>query len=316
MDKTTDPCKSIRIAMIMSIVGLVATAVALVVVVVSPRENTMSFEQAKRYVSKLANSELYSQAVDELERILENYRLTDKEAGSILYQIGTISADHLHDPSRALAAFIRFQELYPNSPLKDDVDRKVIAQLDKMGRSKQAQNMLEKAVTLGKPIAEAKPSRVVARIGDRAITSDEVEQAIADLPSDMADRMGDPQMKSRFLHDYVGEQLLYGAAIRAGYDKRPEIIDRFESAQKNIVVAAYFKDRIADRIDIKPSDVDVYYQIHKADFGNKPLDQVRRQVEKSLRAQKMSESQRDLFDELMETEKVQLFPENLTKNEE
>ena len=316
MDKINDPYKTIRIALILSIVGIIVTATALIFAIVLPTKNAVSFEQAKRYASKLANSELYPQAVGEFERILRDYNLSDREAGSILYQIGDISAEHLRDPGKALAAFIKIQELYPDHPLKDDIERKIIAQLDKMGMSKQAQLRLSETVDPGKQVSETEPSVVVARIGDRAITSDEIEDALADLPPEIAEQLIDPQAKGRFLQDYVGQQLLYDAALRAGYDKHQKTVEMFESARKNILISTYFNDNIANRVEISQSDIGYFYEIHKAEFGDKPLDEIRPQVENALRQQKMAEIHQSVIDELIKTEKVQLFPENLKKTGE
>ncbi|HHS50202.1 MAG TPA: hypothetical protein ENN07_03715 [candidate division Zixibacteria bacterium] len=317
MDKTGDPSKTIRIALIISLAGTLCTAIALIIMIAMPQRKPMSLDEARSYAAKLANAELYEQAVDEYERIFAEYRLSDRDAGSILYQVGTISGEKLHQPARAMAAFLKFQELYPMHPLIDDVNRKAVAQLDRMGKSRQAQSLLRRSVSLGKPADEADdPSRIVAKIGDRVITAEEVESALEELPREVSAQLGDAVGKQRFLQEYIGQQLIYNAAIRAGYDQRPEILDQLESAQMNIIVAAFFKERIADRVQISSSDIEVYYNMNKANFGDRPLEEVRSQVEQKLRYQKMAELQGKIFEELMETENVQLFPENLSKPEE
>ncbi|GEM_PF-1079064 len=317
MEKATDTCRTIRIALYCSLLGTIATSLALIFVLISPAPRRMSLDEAKTYAVKLADSELYSQAVAEYRRILDEYRLSDRDEGSILYQIGTICAEKLHDPASAVSAFLQILQLHPNHPLIDDVNRKLIAQLDKMGKTRQAQSILQRSVSLGKPLESVgDTAKIVAKIGDRVITADEVEKALDELPAEVAGQFADKAARGRFLHDYVGQQLLFDAALRAGYDQRPEIVDQLESARKNVIIAAFFKDRIADRAEVSASDIEVYYKMHKSEFGDQPLEEVRAQVEQSLRYQRMSELQQGLFDELLKAEKVQLFPENMIETGE
>lgn len=317
MLKINDPCKTVRTTLYLSLISTILVAIVLVIVILSPGGNGMNLDSTKSYATKLVNSELYEQAILEYEGILANYRLSQQEAGSILYQIGSISGEKLHDPAKAVASFMKIKELYPGHPLSEQINKELIAQLDKMGKSRQAQNLLKKSVSLGQSALDVvDPSIIVAKIGDKVITIDEVEKALEALPREVSEQLSNPTARGYFLRDFVGQKLLYNAAIRAGYDRKAKILGQFDSAKENIIVSAYYKDNIADRVKISASDIEVHYNMNKSDFGDKPLDEVRQQVEQNLQYQKMSELQEQLFDELMKTENVQLFPENMNKLEE
>jgi len=311
MDIENDRYKTIRIALFASIAGLVVMAIALVLVIVLPAQGPeMPFETAKRYASNLVNNGLYAQAVEQYEDMLMNYRLSDREVGSILYQIGDIYAEHLHNPREALAAYLKLQELYPDHPLIGDAERKIITQLDKIGQSRQAQRLLEKSVSLGKPASEVEPSKTVAIIGDRAISVEEIEDAIAQLPAEYQSQFNDNKAKTEFLKSYVGQQLIYDAALREGYDQKPEVLSQLEDAQRTVIVSAYYKDKVMGTIEISNSDIEMYYELHKAQYGGASLDEVRNLVADALMQEKSANAQRELIDELLKTEGVQLFPEN------
>jgi len=312
MDNNLDACKTIRRAFWASSIALVAVAVALIVVSIVPSgEAEMPLKAAKRYAISLVNNELYEQAVEQYEKILADYRLSEHDAGSMLYQIGDISAEHLHNPRKALAAYLKLKQLYPDHPLVEDVDRKIIAQLDRLGQSRQAQRMLEKTVSLGKQASEVEPSQMVAKIGDRAISAEEIEKALETLPPELASQLSNPQGKSQFLRSYVGQQLIYDAALREGYDTKPEVQSQLENAQKNIIISAYYQENVAKSIDVSASDVEIYYELHKDRFGGAPLDEVRGQVREAAMQEKIATAQMELIDELLKAENVQLFPENL-----
>ena len=309
--ESKDPCKVIRIALILSIVGLIATSAALVIALVTPGSGRMSFSTAKEYTSELVNNELYARAVEEYSRILEDYDLSDREAAALLYNIGDLSAEHLGDHDRALAAFLEIRKVYPETDFAEKAEKRIIEEMEKSGRSGQAQRLLEESVQLGIPASEADPSQVVAKIGNRVITSDELESAFAELPAQVRANLSGRQAKTEFLRSYVGQRLMADAALREGYDRRPEVQKRLREARRGVLASIYYRDKIAGPVDISAGDVDMYYETHKGQFGGAPLEQVRGQVEEALRAEKTAGRQSEEFERLLAAEDVQLYPENL-----
>ncbi len=301
--------KLTNIALIIVLAGFIASTTALVFVTTNSPARP-DYNSAKSYAITLVNNELYQRAYDQLDFIVNNYHLSDKEAGSLLQQMGEIGAEHLHNPRLALAAYYRLKAYYPDHPLAGEVDRDIIQQLDKLGRGNQAQRLLEKKVSLGQPASEVEPSSIVAKIGDRAITVEEIENAISMLPPSLASQFKGKQAKLQFARSYIGQQLMYEAALRAGYDKQPEVQERFKDAQREVLANVYFQDKVANRVDIDPTDVEIYYQSHKSEFGA-PLDEVRGEVAEAAKMEEMAKLQQKLLEGLLEEQNVELFPENL-----
>ena len=302
--------KLYKIAIIALLICLLATSAGLVYFSRngSPKP---PYETAKAHAVTLVNNELYEQAYEQLDYIVSNYRLGKDQAGSILHQMGEIAAKHLRNPRLALSAYYKLIDYYPDHPLADQIERDIIEQLDKTGKRSQAQRLLEKSVTLGQPASEVEPSKIVAKIGDRAISIEEIEEAISQLPPELAGQFSGKQAKIQFARSYVGQQLMFEAALREGYDNRPEVIDRMETARKDVLANEYFQDNVAKRVDISPTDIEIYYEQHKSQFGNAPLDEVRGQVAEAARLEKMGRLQGKLLEDLLEAQDVQFYPENM-----
>ncbi|MGC9314152.1 MAG: hypothetical protein ACP5G4_00835 [bacterium] len=302
--------KLYKIAIIALLICLLATTAGLVYFSRngSPKP---PYETAKAHAVTLVNNELYEQAYDQLDYIVNNYRLGKNEAGSILHQMGEIAAKHLRNPRLALSAYYKLKDYYPDHHLADQIERDIIEQLDKTGKRSQAQRLLEKSIALGQPASEVEPTKIIAKIGDRAISIDEIEEAISQLPPDLAGQFSEKQAKIKFARSYVGQQLMFEAALREGYDNRPEVIDRMESARKDVLANEYFKDNVANRVDVNPTDIEIYYEQHKSQFGGAPLDEVRGQVAEAARLEKMGRLQGKLLEDLLETQDVQFYPENM-----
>lgn len=302
--------KLYKIAIIALLICLLATTAGLVYFSRngSPKP---PYETAKAHAVTLVNNELYEQAYDQLDYIVNNYRLGKNEAGSILHQMGEIAAKHLRNPRLALSAYYKLKDYYPDHPLANQIERDIIEQLDKTGKRSQAQRLLEKSIALGQPASEVEPTKIIAKIGDRAISIDEVEEAISQLPPDLAGQFSDKQAKIQFARSYVGQQLMFEAALREGYDNRPEVIDRMETARKDVLANEYFKDNVANLVDVSPTDIEIYYEQHKSQFGSAPLDEVRGQVAEAARLEKMGRLQGKLLEDLLEAQDVQFYPENM-----
>lgn len=306
-----DGQKSSKIAIIALSICLIASITASLLLLRGAGATKPPFKTAKAYAVTLVNNELYAQAFDQLDFIQKNYKLSDNEAASILHQMGEIAAERLRDPRLALSAYFKLKEYYPNHPLAGQVDRQIVAQLDKIGNRGQAQRMLEKSVSLGQPASEVEPSKIVAKIGDRVVSSDEINDAISNLPPSIASQFSSPQAKLQFARSYIGQQLMFEAALRGGYDKRPQVLERMEVAQREVLANEYFKDNVANRVDISSSDIEIYYEMHKNQFGGEPLDKVRGEVAEAARLEKMAQLQSKLLDELLDKQNIKFYPENL-----
>ena len=64
-------------------------------------------------------------------------------------------------------------------------------------------------------------------------------------------------------------------------------------------------------MDIDPTDIEIYYESHKSEFGGAKLDEVRGEVAEAAKMEEMTKLQQKLLEDLLEEQNVELFPENL-----
>lgn len=214
----------------------------------------------------LENKELYAQAIEEYEQYVLAGSLNHERKAGIYHKIGTIYMDKLHDYENALAAFVRVKHLAPESTLMSEVNRRMVECLDRMGRSLDSQQELERATALEEQTYEETGGTVVAQIGDRRITLEDVENRIEQLPPYVREQLQDPEQKLQFLKQYIATELFYDTAKRRGYDRDAEILQQTFEAKKGLMVEKLIGEEIRGTVQIDSGDVRLYYQAHKAEY--------------------------------------------------
>ena len=180
-------------------------------------EPNLPAERVREFANVLYNRELYKQAIAEYERYLRDYPLNETEQANISYTIGNIYLDRLRDAESALAYYLRVKELYPKSELVDDASRRVVECLERLQRSADAQQALEESTFLDtSQVTKKRPGEVIAKIGDREITTGDLEFEMKNLPPYMQAQIRDRSRKLEFLQQYVATELLYNTAKRKG----------------------------------------------------------------------------------------------------
>jgi len=176
-----------------------------------------------------------------------------------------------------------------------------------MGRSLEAQKQLEKSTQLDETETQRTGGVVVARIGDREITMTDLENEIEKLPPSVQAQFKDETSKLRFLQQYVGAELLYDTALRRGFDKDKDVVEGVFQMKKQLMINKLLTEQIPQNIEASENDVKLYYDAHKADFGDKKLGEVKSQIESELKRQKQQEAYNKLVMKMMEAEKVKIY---------
>jgi peptidyl-prolyl cis-trans isomerase C len=110
---------------------------------------------------------------------------------------------------------------------------------------------------------------VVARVGVRAITEEEVRAEIVRLRQ--SDAIGDAlktlsaEGRKQIVEDMVGRELLTLAASRDGYAERSAVKAAIARATSEILADAYRADALA-AADVSDAALRAYYGAHQADF--------------------------------------------------
>jgi hypothetical protein len=128
--------------------------------------------------------------------------------------------------------------------------------------------------------ADEKDSTIAARVGDRAITIDELDQAA---------------MKSNM----KAYQDLY-TARRAALDQMiADILVEKEAAAKGVPVEKLFEEHLNDsKAAVTDDDVKKFYEENRARLGGRTLEQLEPQIRQFLQGQKINEARNAFIDGL------------------
>ncbi|MFQ5649344.1 MAG: tol-pal system YbgF family protein [bacterium] len=279
-------------------------------------------EIIRDYASSLYNNQLYEQAVEQYNYYLANYDPDNSEAANLTYTIGNIYFERVHDYQNALSHYLKIKHLYPESEILDEVNKKMVACLERLQRSADAQQVLEEAALLEPSKArQRRPGEVIAKIGKRPITTGDLEYEISQLPPYVKSQLTDRSKKVDFLKQYIATELLYDTAKRKGLEKDKDVIEGAFQAKKNLMVQKLLEEEISQEVNVTESDIELYYKAHQEKYSNrdaegritdvKPLAEVRTQVMQHLIRQKQQEAYDVLVQRMMRAEAVEIYADKL-----
>ncbi len=281
----------------------------------------ISGEKAREYANALYNRELYQQAVEEYQHYLDNYTVENDVRANIHYIIGNIYFDRLHDYENALARYLKVKHLFPESNLENQVSKRIIACLERLQRSEDAKQALNEAASLEPDSVPSRPGTVIAKIGDREITTGDLKYQINQLPEYLRSQFESSEDKLQFLEQYIATELFYDAAKRQELDKNNDVIEGAFQAKKNLMVQKYIENEIASNIDITPEDVEMYYKANKEKYAEKDEDgnitnqksfsEVRQQAAQDLVREKQQKKYSELIQRMMKTEGVEIYSDRI-----
>lgn len=278
----------------------------------------ISKEQARNYANELYNRQLFKQSAAEYERYLYTYSLDNDEQANISYHIGDIYFERLRDYENALAYYIRVKYVNPKEELTRDVDKKIIACLERLQRPEDAKQSLTESTSIEpEKVDKKRPGAVIARVGTREITQGDIDFELNQLPPNMKAQYSDKEKKLEFLQQYILTELLYDSAKRQGLENDKEVVESAFQAKKSLMVQKLLQDQISSRVNIEPADVELFYQANKDKYAEKddkgkvvrekPFDEVQKQAAQDLYMKKQQEAYEELVQKLMRAENVQIY---------
>ncbi len=114
--------------------------------------------------------------------------------------------------------------------------------------------------------AAAGDSKVIARVGDKVITEADLQKKLEEIPSYARKNFLTKEGKLKLLDNMLKSEMLYQAALDAGYDQREDIKEKLEDARKRILQSEYFKEEIKDRGGADLEEMKAYYEEHKQEY--------------------------------------------------
>ncbi|MBI3178549.1 MAG: hypothetical protein HYZ27_02745 [Deltaproteobacteria bacterium] len=289
-----------------------ALLAALVPLYVMVRPAPAPSNEARDVAGKL----LAAGAADEAAQLYEAYlaQVHGPERAKIAFSLGNLYLD-LGRYERALRWFYQ-AELWDQGQLKDEIARKIVHGLDRLGRVHAAQAALAERVRLNAPAAPANYDPVVAHIGKDEIRRSQVLALLDDLPPALRREMEGEGKREELLKRYVADALIYRKAEKLEYDKDPEVRRRFETALRQLIVSAFVEREIVGKLKIDAQDLESYFAAHRDSYKDKngkaqSFDQARALVERDYRQMKLEDAYRNMVSEELAAADVQLFPERM-----
>lgn len=270
-----------------------------------------SDENQKKYAATLVDRGLYQQAAREYQKLADSGNLSGSESANLSYMIGKIYMENLRDYENALAAFLKVKIYKKNTKLVSELDQKIVECLERTGRPYEAQKELDKLTLLDKPKELAKGT-VVAKLGKREITMEELENQIKNLPPYMQKTYNTKDKQLEFLKQYLATELLYDAAKRRNFDKDKELLDQEFQIKKSLMVGKLMREEIRDKVRVSDSEIKLYYDAHKKDFKGKSLEEARNDVASALQSDKERSAQQEFISKMFVAERAEIH-ENLFK---
>lgn len=279
-------------------------------------------DKVREYANALYNRQLYEQAVGEYNRYLYEYPITEKEQANVNYIIGDIYFERIRNYRNALAYYEKVKHLYPKSSLQDQVNKNIVACLERLEQSEDAQQVLKETTSFDESkVVKSRPGAVVARISNREITMGDLKFELSQIPSSVRDQFKSKDQKIEFLKEYIATELLYDSAKREGLDSDDDVVEGAFQAKKSMMVRKLLQKRVAEKVDIQPSDVELYYKANKDKYverdedGNvtreKSYNEVQQQAAQELFAEKYREEYSRLIQRMMIAEGVHIFDDQV-----
>ena len=289
----------------------------------SKTEPNIPASKKREIANVLYNQQLYEQAIREYEEYLKYYPLDKREIVNISYMIANIYFDRLHDYENALAFYLRIKYLSPESNLQNEVSKKIVECLERLRRSTEAQQVIEQNAALNeeqKPVS--RPGEVVAKIGDREITTSDLQYELNRLPVYMREQLQTKEKRIEFLKNFIVQELLYDSAKRMGLDKEKEVREGVRLAEKSLMAQKLLQEEVEKETGLDKysnADVELYYKANQEKYAEKDdegkikriptFGEVQERVAQDFVQEKQQEAYKRLIERLMKAEDVKIYEE-------
>jgi len=114
---------------------------------------------------------------------------------------------------------------------------------------------------------------VLARVGDKEITRDMLDNIIATIPEENRVPFLTPDGRKKILDEVVSFTLFSQAAEKAGIAKEPAIKTRLEYVQTEYLAKEYFRRKAAQSAVVTEQELKDYYKDHLSEF--KPPEEIK-----------------------------------------
>jgi len=205
-------------------------------------------------------------AIAAYEDYLRRADVPVEERAKVRYAMAKLALD-AEQYAQALSFLYEAEYLDPKSDVKDDINKKVVMCLDKLGRGVDLRQELRARTDVKKRAEDVAPDeKVLAEFAGEVLTDRDLELAVEKLPPAARDAVSTPDKKKELLKNMVAQRLLLDKARRLELDKSPEIQEQLVQALDGLIVQKLIEDEVRKSVQITPEDVERYYKAEVARF--------------------------------------------------
>jgi len=264
-------------------------------------------EKIREFANELYNRYLFEQAVEQYQYYLNSYSLDQNERAGITYRIGNIYFERLNDYENALVNFLKIKTLYSGSRIETEVNKRIIACLERLQRPEDARQALSESAALEPETRERRPGSVIARFGSRSFTQGDLDYELSQLPPEMRAQYQTQEKKLDFLRRLVATELMYDSAKRAGLDRDKDVLANVFQAKKTLMVQKLIFDQISKKAKISPEEIELYYKAHTDRYADKTFAEVQQQAAQDLYTERQQQAYAELLASYLRAENVKIF---------
>ena len=235
----------------------------------------LSDEQLRQYALRLEDKQLPHAAIAAYEDYLDRAALDDSVRAKVCYSVARLAID-VNEYERALAHLYQAEFLSPDSDLREEIDKKIVLCLDKLGRTVDLRRELRQRTSVKRTADDVEPGEVVlAEFAGEVITDRDLDLEVEKLPASARESFRSPEKRLELLKNIVAERLLLDKANRLELDKEPEIQEELAAQRDALVVRKLISDEVRAKVQVTPEDVERFYRAEQQRFAEPAQARVR-----------------------------------------
>jgi parvulin-like peptidyl-prolyl isomerase len=114
------------------------------------------------------------------------------------------------------------------------------------------------------------PEAIVARIGDRTITAEELGKALRTRWKGVRNEEAALAARPLVLERMIRNELMLAEALARGYGDTPEARRELHAYETRLLVPRFLNQVVATDVTVTPEEMDAYYEAHKEAFHRPP----------------------------------------------
>jgi peptidyl-prolyl cis-trans isomerase C len=106
-------------------------------------------------------------------------------------------------------------------------------------------------------------NRVLAQVGERKLTMQEFHRAMPGLQQEQVSQL----QKENYIKRWIETELLYQEAVRKGLAKSPEMTERMQTLQQELLATAFAEQYIYAGVTVSDQEISEFYEQSKSEFS-------------------------------------------------